>query len=142
MTPPHLPSSNLAFGYGPSINAKIPLNLTYSYYTDIRIKGIEPRWGPIEGSTQVTILGEHFLNISTLRVKIGESDPVAPHFISSTELRITTSAFRTHGTKLVEVSNNNYDFSSFSEVYLRVYKCLVITKIEPPLVSSAYTGAL
>ena len=51
LTPSHFPTESLPFGYGPSINANIPLNLTYKYYVDIRLKTVSPRWVPMIGGT-------------------------------------------------------------------------------------------
>ena len=42
----------------------------------------------------------------------------------------------------VEVSNNKYDFTSFFEIYLRVYSNLQIASIDPPIASIYFNESL
>ena len=86
----------------------------------------------------MTVIGENFMNLSSLRVKIEDMDPIIPEFISTNEIRFRTPRFRTHGSKFIEVSNNNYDFTHFSEVYLRAYDSLTIERIVPSIVSTSF----
>lgn len=82
--------------------------ISYTYYEQIGVSGIDPAIGSASGDTLVSIWGTNFKPSRNLRCRFG-NEPVRASYINSTLIKCVTPP-QSPGTALVGVSINAQDF--------------------------------
>jgi len=103
-------------------------NTQYYYYKPPFLFDAQPAQGPVEGGTNVTVVGSNFNNTGNITCKFGRRE-VPAWFISSSEIGCTSPTVSTPGFVDLEISL--YPGLYSSPVKYLYYKNPVVSSIAP-----------
>lgn len=95
-TPRHMPASVFLEVSNDGI-AFSASGVAFTFHADPSVLGIEPDHGPTEGSTPVTVIGNHFRRSSALSCQFGDT-AVPGRFLSSNQIKCWTPPMEGIGT--------------------------------------------